>query len=165
MILTSATINLITNFSYEIAIKTVCNSLSSFNYIYTYLTNNNNTYVQKYLDDIDTMDVKVKIEFINNWLCEQSIYEDKQIEDDVIFINKKIFSTKSDNFNLVFLKIKEISIIINHNIQKIENKIINYTNGWTSYFYNLNLSNEICILEKNIKILDNRIKLLNLIKN
>ena len=162
MLLSSATLNLISAVNYDNVIKIINHTLSSFNYIYSYMDNNTNAYVAKYLDDIDVLDIKVKLEFINNWLYEHNDIEEKETNEDIILINKKKIK-KSDNFNLIFMKIKEIIAVINYDIIIIENKIKKYSNSWKSYIYNLNLSNDIIKLEKNMKILNSRIHLINII--
>ena len=162
MLLSSETLNLITAVNYDNVIKIINHTLSSFNYIYSYMDNNTNAYVAKYLDDIDVLDIKVKLEFINNWLYEHNDIEEKETNEDIILINKKKIK-KSDNFNLIFMKIKEIIAVINYDIITIENKIKKYSNSWKSYIYNLNLSNDIIKLEKNMKILNSRIHLINII--
>jgi hypothetical protein len=162
MLLSSATLNLISAVNYDNVIKIINHTLSSFNYIYSYMDNNTNAYIAKYLDDIDVLDIKVKLEFINNWLYEHNDIEEKETNEDIVLINKKKIK-KSDNFNLIFMKIKEIIAVINYDIITIENKIKKYSNSWKSYIYNLNLSNDIIKLEKNMKILNSRIHLINII--
>lgn len=163
MLLSSTTLNLITSVNYDNVIKIINHTLSSFSYIYSYLDNNTNIYITQYLSDIDVLDIKVKLEFINNWLYEHNDIEEKESgEIDIVLINKKKLN-KSDNFNLVFIKIKEIIAIINYDIINIENKIKNYSKSWKSYIYNLNLSSDISKLEKNVKILNSRIQLINII--
>jgi len=167
-------INLSTLFSYNNLLNIITSSLSSFNNIYYYLSNNNtNKVIQKYLYDIDVLDIKVKLEFINNWLESNGKHIKYETEFDIInntnniisidkphiIINKRI----STNFYLVFTKIKEISTVINNDIIIIETKIKKYLNSWSKYMYNLALNNEISRLKHNTTILDSRIQFLHLV--
>lgn len=167
-------INLSTIFSYNNLIGMVTNSISSFNNIYNYLsTNNTNKMIQKYLNDIEILDIKVKLEFINNWLESNGKYikyeNDYDMVDNhnnIISINKpNIIITKktSTNFYLVFTKIKEINTALNNDINIIETKIKKYLDSWSKYMYNLNLTNEIARLKHNTTILDSRIQFLHLL--
>ena len=161
MLLSNTTLSLITNFNYENVIKIVTNTLSSFTYVYSFLIDNNNKHIKKYLDDIDTMDVKVKLEFMYNWLSDNNDVKETY-ESDIILITR-IKEKKSSNFNLLFFKIREIAEIINNNIIMIEKKIKNHVNTWNSYIFSIDLKNEITMLKKHVKILDSRIQLIKVV--
>jgi hypothetical protein len=167
-------LNLSTIFSYNNLIGIISNSIMSFNNIYLYLsTNNTNKTIQKYLHDIELLDIKVKLEFINNWLESNGRHIKHENDFDIVSNNNNIISInrpniiinskQSTNFYLVFTKIKEISTAINNDIIIIENKINKYLNAWSKYVYNLDLSNEICRLKHNCTILDSRIQFLHLL--
>jgi hypothetical protein len=166
--------NIYTLFSYNNLIKIIGDSISSFNNIYTYLSSNStNAVIQKYLDDIELLDIKVKLEFINNWLelngkninCE-SEYNIINNSNNILSLDKpKIILNKkySLNFYLVFTKIKEINTALNNDINIIETKIKKYLLSWSKYIYNLDLTNEIARLKHNTAILNSRIQFLQLL--
>ena len=167
-------INLSTLFSYNNLIGIITNSISSVNNIYNYLsTNNTNKVIRKYLNDIEILDIKVKLEFINNWLESNGKYIKYENDYDIINNNNNIISIDkpniiinkklSTNFYLVFTKIKEINTALNNDINKIETKIKKYLESWSKYMYNLDLTNEIARLKHNTIILDSRIQFLHLL--
>jgi hypothetical protein len=167
-------LNLSTIFSYNNLIGIITNSISSFNNIYNYLsTNNTNKVIQKYLNDIELLDIKVKLEFINNWLESNGKYIKYDNEYDIINNNNNIITINksniiinkknSTNFYLVFTKIKEISTAINNDIIIIETKIKKYLESWSKYMYNLDLNNELIRLKHNTMILDSRLQFLYLL--
>jgi hypothetical protein len=127
-------------------VDVVTNSITRLNYIYGYLaTNNRNATIKKYLDDLESLDILLTLELVNNWLKESHTY-------------------KSSNYNLLFSKINDTTNAINNNISIIDSKIKNYNESWFSYFSSLYITNEIIDLEKHVKILNNRLKFISILQ-
>ena len=106
----------------------------------------NNSMIEKYKNEIEEMDIAIKLEIIYNKLSSQ-YGNDKDCEK-----NKTVQILGL--LELIF-KIKSIMENINYEIEKHDNK-------WFSNYRSVNIANKLNDLRHYVKILDNRIQLYNL---
>ena len=109
----------------------------------------NNSMIEKYKNEIEEMDIAIKLEIIQNKLTSQCGM-DKENEK-----NEKNKSVQILGLLELIFKIKSIMENINYEIEKHNNK-------WFSSYRSVNISNKLNDLRHYVKILDNRIQLYNL---
>ena len=108
----------------------------------------NNSMIEKYKNEIEEMDIAIKLEIIQNKLTSQcGMDKDKE--------NEKNKSVQILGLLELIFKIKSIMENINYEIEKHNNK-------WFSSYRSVNISNKLNDLRHYVKILDNRIQLYNL---
>jgi hypothetical protein len=143
MIYSASVISLI---SADVIKKVIHMSLNSLEFTFNYMiSNNTNISIKKYQDDLEILDIHLKLKLIDIWLNKINI--NKLDESQTI-----IYQSISDSCH----KIADTIQIINDNIKYHNTK-------WFNSWRNIYLDDEIKILEKNVKILDERLLLLNLI--
>ena len=118
-------------------------SLSGFTYTFNYMTSS-----KKYQDNIDIQNIELRLRLIENWL--------KNIDIDKI--------KQNNNLSLIYNSILDSCQTMTDYIEKVNEKIKYHHTKWFQSRRSICLDDEIKFLEKNVKILDERIKLLNLIK-
>lgn len=147
VIYTGATV--ISVVSTDILSKVINLSLASLEHTFSYLTSSNLTSsIKKYQDDLELLDIDLKLKLIDSWL--KHINSNKIINDSPLAL---IYNSVSDSCH----KIAEL-------VEKINEKIKYHNTKWFQSWRSIYLDNEIKLLEKNVKILDERIKLIALIK-
>ena len=125
----------------DITSRIVSSSITGICNIYTYLTSQTeNASINKYKDDIETLDIEVKLKYVENILSK----EDNNMTDN--FLREKIMDTTKN---------------INNIIKKINIKIYNHQQKYFHTWRTLDLDEDIKYLGKLMKILDERIKLYN----
>ncbi len=147
IIYTGATI--ISTISTDLLSKVINLSLTGLEHTVSYMTSTNSiTSIKKYQDDLELLDINLKLQLIDNWLK-------------LVDINS--FSINS-NISLIYNYVSESCHKIADSIEKINDKIKYHNTKWFQSWRSIQLDDEIKILEKNVKILDERIKLISLIK-
>jgi hypothetical protein len=129
--------------------KVIRAGITGLEYIYDYMTlSNTNSSIKKYKYDFEVLDIELKLKLIESWL--------KHVDLD----NIKENSEHEIIYNGIFESCHKLSDCI-----KIINEKINYhQTKWFQSWRSIYLDDEINFLEKNVKILDERLLLLNLIK-
>jgi hypothetical protein len=147
IIYTGATV--ISIISTDVLSKTISLSLSGLKYTFGYMASSDaNTSIKKYQEDFEILDIELKLKLIDNWL--------KQID---------IEKVKQDvTLELIYNSISESCHKIAECVEKLNEKIKYHHTRWFPSWRSIYLDDEINFLEKNVKILDERIKLINLIK-
>ena len=143
MIYSASVISLI---SADVIKKVIHMSLNSLEFTFNYMiSNNTNISIKKYQDDLEILDIHLKLKLIDIWLNKINI--NKLDESQTI-----IYQSISDSCH----KIADTIQIINDNIKYHNTK-------WFNSWRNIYLDDEIKLIEKYVKILDERIKFINLI--
>lgn len=143
---TSTGIGLAAMVSSEAVTKMIQLSLTGLFNVYSYMKQD--TYsMKKYKYDIDIMDIPFKLQLINNWLKEHNV---DNIKND-------------SNLKILYNGIYENSIIISQSINTIQSIIKEHELKWFNTWRTIYIDDEIEILKKNIKILDERLQLVNII--
>ncbi len=147
IIYTGATV--ISIISTDVLGKVISLSLTGLEHTYNYMTSSTaNTSIKKYQDDFESLDVELKLKLIDSWL--------KQI--DIEKVNQ------DETFSLIYNSISDSCHKIAECVEKVNEKIKYHHTLWFQSWRNIYLDDEIKFLEKNVKILDERIKLINFIK-
>ena len=116
-------------------------SIDGLKNIYSFVSSSSDYNVQRYKDELEIMDIELKLNLINNWLQTNKDTSNKLIYDGVLDTCTKITNL----------------------IEIIEDKIKTQNIKWFYTWRTLDLDNEIKQLYKYSKILKERIPLLNFI--
>lgn len=147
VIYTGATI--ISIISTDVLGKLINLSLTGLEHTFSYMAlSNSNISVKKYQEDFEVLDIGLKLKLIDSWL--------KQVDIEKV----KNCST----LGLIYSSISDSCHKIAESVEKINEKIKDYHTIWFRSWRSIYLDDEIKFLEKNVKILDERIKLIHLIK-
>ena len=143
MIYSASVISLI---SADVIKKVIHMSLNSLEFTFNYMVSNNtNISIKKYQDDLEILDIHLKLKLIDIWL------------------NKININNLDESQTIIYQSISDSCHKIADTIQIINDNIKYHNTKWFNSWRNIYLDDEIKILEKNVKILDERLLLLNLI--
>ena len=146
IIYTSATILSVINT--DILSKIINISFDSLQLTYTYMSSPNASIsIKKYQEIFEMLDISLKLRLLEIWLNHTDMSKIKS----------------NAYLEMIYISIAEICHKIADNIKKINNKIEYHNTIWFSTWRSIYLDEEIKQLEKNAKILDERIKLIGLI--
>jgi hypothetical protein len=144
----TAPITILTLTSTDLLGKLINVTLSGLTTTFVYMSaSNENTTIKNYYDDLEDLDIQLKLSLINNW------------------IKKTEYEIKDPNFELIYNAISDSCNKINMCVCQINSKIEYHYSKWFHLWRNLDLYNEIKIIKKQTKILDNRLILINLKNN
>jgi hypothetical protein len=146
IIYTSATI--ISIISTDILSKIINISLNGLHFTFNYITSSNaNTSIKKYQENLQILDIELKLRLIDIWLNHIDLNQIKS----------------NSSLELIYISISESCHKLAECINKINEQIGYHQNKWFHSWRSIYLEDEIKCLERNVKILDERIKLLSLI--
>jgi hypothetical protein len=146
MLYTGATVLLL---SKDILSKVIGVGISGIEYTFSYMTSSNaNVYIKKYKDDLEILDIELKLKLIDYWL--------KQID------IEKVQPDSSQE--MIYKGISDSCHKLTDCINEINEKIKYHHTKWFQSWRGLELDTNIKLLEKHVKILDERLLLLNLLK-
>lgn len=135
--------------STDILGKIISLGLDGIQLTFSYITSSNaNKSIKKYQEDLEILDIELKLKFVESWL--------KMVDIDKI--------KQNNSLELVYSSITDSCHKVANIIEIINEKIKYHHTKWFQSWRSIYLDDEINLLEKNVKILDQRIKLLNLIK-
>ena len=129
-----SSLGLVTLISKDVLSTIVHASITSLGNIYTFMSNSNCIIIQKYKDQLEIMDIELKLKIVENWLINNKTDE-------------LIYNSISASCQLISKYLNDINIKITASNQK-----------WVYYTRTINLDVEMEQLKKHIKILNNRIK-------
>lgn len=127
------------------ALGLTINTLSS---TLSYLSHpNNDITIQNYKNELERQDIEFKLKLIDHWL--------KMITEDQL--------KENNNLNLIYKAILDSCHQIDHWINQINEKIKYHQTKWFYTWRTLDLENDIKAIKKNTKILNERLRLINLV--
>lgn len=131
----------------DILSKFVNLSLNGLSTTFTYFASPNvKASLEKYHDDLEQLDIELKLKLVDSWINSLNM--------------EKIKSNQS--IELIYNSLTDVCKNISKNINDINEKISYHQTKWLQSWRTIDLEQEIKQLEKNAKILDSRIKLINL---
>jgi len=132
----------------DIASKTVGITINSLSSILGYMSiRSEDVATQKYHEQLQTLDIDFKLKLVKHWLDN---------------IKPETIDTNS-NVHMIYGGISEICHAINVCLERIDAKIKEHHSKWFHTWRTLYLDDEIINVKKNTKILNERIKLIDLI--
>lgn len=135
--------------SKDILSKVIGVGISGIEYIFGYMTSSNaNVYIKKYKNDLEVLDIELKLKLIDNWL--------KHID------MEKVQTDSSHE--IIYKGISDSCYKLTDCINQINEKIKYHHTKWFQSWIGLYLDEDIKLLEKHVKIIDDRLLLLNLLK-
>jgi hypothetical protein len=139
-------ITVLTLSSTDLLSKILTTTISSLSTILLYMSDaSDNTTIKNYYNELEELDIQLKLNLINNW------------------IKKSELKKKETDLQIIYDAISNSCDQINRYIYEITKKIEYHYSKWFHSWRSINLDNEIKIIRKQTKILDNRINLINLI--
>jgi hypothetical protein len=140
-------VGLATMLSKDILNKTIDYSIIGLSNTFAYFSESNeNVMIQKYQEELENLDIELKLKLIRNWLHN---------------INTDIAS-ESVNTELMYSAISDSCHNIAIFVELINNKINAHSQKWFHKWRFLDLKQEIRLMKKHTKILNERLLLLNL---
>jgi len=128
--------------------KVIGVSLNGLNTAFTFMASANSNYIiQKYKDELEILDIELKLKLVEIWL--------KDIDLEKIKINLSM--------ELIYIGISDACHQISKCIEQINLKINYHNSKWFQSWRNIYLDEEVNTLKKYTKILNDRIKLLNFV--
>jgi hypothetical protein len=106
-----------------------------------------NTSIKKYQDELEELDIQLKLALINNWIKKMDLQE------------------KDSNFELIYKSISESCQQISSSVYSINSKIENHFSKWFHNWRTFDLDEEIKLIKKQTNILNNRLNLINFKNN
>ena len=133
--------------SKEVVSKAVSVSLVGLTNIFTYMsTSSENLIINKYKNELEILDVELKLKLVGQWLEKVNIHE----------INPSL--------ELIYHGISDSCHKISESINKINEQIVNHQSKWFHTWRTLYLDTELEILKKDTLILNERLRLIQLVK-
>lgn len=121
------------------------NSLTStISMMATNILTNHNTKMKEYMDELELLDIEIKLKLVENWLKE---------------IDMKTIVQES-NLDIIYRSITESCHTISFLVHNINKKIINYNNLWLKSWRTIDMDIEIHQLKRATKILTDRLNLI-----
>ena len=128
--------------------KLINGTLTGLSTTFLYMSiSSENTSIKKYHDELEEMDIKLKLTLINNWIKKLDLQE------------------KDSNFELIYKSISESCDQISSSVYSINSKIENHFSRWFHTWRYLDLEEEIKLIKKQTNILNNRLNLINFRNN
>lgn len=144
-----STVGVVTLFGTEVIGKAVSLSLSGLSNIYSYMgTSSENIIINKYKNELELLDIELKLRLVEKWLEKINI-------DDV---------KSNQSLELVYNGIGDSCHKISDSINLINENIKNHQLKWFHTWRTLHLDNELESLKKNTLILNERLRLIQLVK-
>ena len=144
----TAPITILSLTSTDLLGKLINVTLTGLSTTFLYMSDfNENTSIKKYYEELEELDIQLKLLLINNWI--------KNIR----------FEEKDENFELIFKAINSSCDQLNNSVFQINSKIENHYSRWFHNWRNLDLDPEIKIIKKQTNILNQRLNLINFKNN
>ena len=146
--LAMASVGVLSVITTDVLNKLIGTSVNSIGSILGYFVSESSedTISKRYKNDIEIMDIPMKLEFVANWI---ETYKQKEEKNEL---------TLGKNDTLLYHHLSDIIQKIHAEIKTIEEKINYHKTRWFHTWRVLYLNTEIENLEKYIKILDERLK-------
>ncbi len=144
-----STVGVVSLFGTEVIGKAVSLSLSGLSNIYSYMgTSSENLIINKYKNELELLDIELKLRLVEKWLEKINIDEVKS----------------NQSLELVYNGIGDSCHKISDSINLINTNIKNHQLKWFHTWRTLYLDNELESLKKNTLILNERLRLIQLVK-
>ena len=144
-----STVGVVTFLSTEVVSKVIAVSLSGLSNIYTYMgSSSESIIINKYKNELEIMDIELKLKLVSNWLDKINIQEIKSIP----------------SLELIYNGISESCHKISVSIEKMNEQIKYHQSKWFHTWRTLYLDIELDLLKKNTIILNERLRLVQLVK-
>jgi hypothetical protein len=131
----------------DIASKTIGVTINSLSSVLVYMSvRSEDVAIQKYHDQMQTLDIEFKLNLLKNWIDSIKI---ENIEN-------------NPNLSIIYRGVSEICHSINVCLERIDIKIKEHHTKWFHTWRTLYLDEEMLNIKKNTKILNERLKLINL---
>jgi hypothetical protein len=133
--------------SKEVVSKAVSVSVLGLTNIFTYMsTSSENLIINKYKNELEILDVELKLKLVGQWLEKINLEE----------LNPFL--------ELIYKGISESCHKISESINKINEQIVNHQSKWFHTWRTLYLDTELESLKKDTIILNERLRLIQLVK-
>ncbi len=109
---------------------------------------NSNETINKYKNELETLDIELKLKLVEIWLKDINLENIKS----------------NPSMELIYIGISDSCHKISECVEHINSKILYHNTQWFQSWRNIYLDQELTILKKHTKILNDRIKLLNFVK-
>ena len=121
------------------------NSLTSaISMMATNIITNHNSKMKEYMEELELLDIEIKLKLVENWLKE---------------IDMKTIVQES-NLDIICRSITESCHTISYLVHNINKKIMNYNNMWLKSWRSIDMDMEIHQLKRATKILTDRLNLI-----
>lgn len=144
-----STVGVVTLLSTEVVGKIVSVSLTGLSNIYTYMgSSSENVIINKYKNELEIMDIELKLKLVIQWLDKINIEEVKS----------------NPSLELIYNGISNSCHKISECIEKMNEQIKCHQSRWFHAWRTLYLDNELDLLKRNTTILNERLRLIQLVK-
>lgn len=148
LLYTGATV--VTLIGTDILSKVVNLSLNGLGTTFNYMTSTNTkALLERYHQDLEMLDIELKLKLVDSWVNSHNIEQIKS----------------NQSLELIYNGLTDVCKNLSKNIADINEKISYHQTKWFQSWRTIDLDQEIKQLEKNIRLLDSRIKLINLTQN
>ncbi len=145
-----SSVNVVKVLGTDVLGKVIGLTINGLGTTFTYMASaNSNEIINKYKNELETLDIELKLKLVELWLKDINLEHIKE----------------NPSLELIYIGISDSCHKISECVEQINSKILYHNTKWFQSWRNIYLDEEINILKKNTKILNDRIKLLNFIKN
>jgi Na+/phosphate symporter len=144
-----SSVGVITLLSTEVVGKLVSVSLSGLSNIYSYMgSSSENVIINKYKNELEIMDIELKLKLVGQWLEKINLDEIKS----------------NSSLELIYSGISESCHKISDCIEKMNDQIKYHQSRWFHTWRTLYLDTELELLKRSTLILNERLRLIQLVK-